>query len=94
MLLIGIVLVVTFALIALERLHKTLAAVLGAVVAVALALLLGVFGGEHPYQRVHDFIEHDLADRRHRRHLGRRRHRRGFGLVSLPGGANRQADAR
>jgi len=61
MLLIGIVLVVTFALIALERLHKTLAAVLGAVVAVALALMLGVYGGEHPYQKVHDFIQHDLG---------------------------------
>lgn len=61
MVLIGIVLIVTFALIALERLHKTLAAVLGAVVAVALALLLGVYGGENPYESVHGFIGHDLG---------------------------------
>lgn len=61
MVLIGAVLVVTFALIATERLHKTLAAVLGAAVAVALALLLGVYGGERPYLRVHDFIHHDLG---------------------------------
>ena len=61
MVLIGAVLVVTFVLIATERLHKTLAAVLGAVVAVALALALGVYGGERPYLRVHDFIHHDLG---------------------------------
>lgn len=54
-------LVVTVALIALERLHKMLAAMLGAVVAVVLALLRGVFGGAHPYQRVHDFVQHDLG---------------------------------
>ena len=61
MVLIGAVLVATFALIATERMHKTLAATLGAVVAVALALLLGVYGGEHPYQRVHESIAHDLG---------------------------------
>ena len=61
MLLIGAVLVTTFVLIATERMHKTLAATLGAVVAVALALLLGVYGGEHPYQRVHESIAHDLG---------------------------------
>ncbi|MGB3225182.1 MAG: SLC13 family permease [Desulforhopalus sp.] len=61
MVLIGIVLGVTFFLIATERMHKTLAAVLGAVVAVALALMLGVYDGERPYLRVHDFIHHDLG---------------------------------
>ncbi len=61
MVLIGGVLVATFFLIATERLHKTLAAVLGAVTAVALALVLGVYGGERPYLRVHEFIEHDLG---------------------------------
>ncbi len=44
MVLIGGVLVVTFALIALEQQHKALAAVLGAAIAVAIALLLGVCG--------------------------------------------------
>lgn len=61
MVLIGAVLVVTFGFIAFERLHKALAAMLGAVVAVALALVLGVYGGERPYLRVHDFIHHDLG---------------------------------
>ncbi len=61
MVLIGGVLVATFVLIATERLHKTLAAVLGAVIAVALALALGVYAGERPYLRVHDFIHHDLG---------------------------------
>ncbi len=61
MVLIGAVLVATFVLIATERLHKTLAAMLGAGIAVALALVLGVFEGERPYLRVHDFIHHDLG---------------------------------
>lgn len=61
MVLIGAVLVVTFGFIAFERLHKALAAMMGAVVAVALALVLGVYGGERPYLRVHDFIHHDLG---------------------------------
>lgn len=61
MVLIGAVLVATFALIAFERLHKTLAAMAGAVIAVAIALLLGVFDGEQPYRSVHAFIEHDLG---------------------------------
>lgn len=61
MLLIGGVMIACFAFIAFERLHKTLAAMLGAVVVVALALLLGVYSGEEPYLRVHDFIHHDLG---------------------------------
>lgn len=61
MVLIGAVLVATFVLIATERLHKTVAAVLGAVIAVALALVLGVYDGERPYLRVHDFIHHDMG---------------------------------
>ncbi len=61
MVLIGAVLVATFVLIATERMDKTLAAMLGAVIAVALALVLGVFGGKRPYQQVHDFIHHDLG---------------------------------
>ena len=57
MVLIGFVLVVTFVFIAFDWLHKTIAALLGAIVAVAL----DVFGGEKPYLRVHDFVHHDLG---------------------------------
>ncbi len=61
MLILGLVLIVTFVCIAFEWLHKTLAALLGAVTAVALALLLGVYQAERPYGAVHDFIHHDLG---------------------------------
>lgn len=61
MVLIGSVLVVTFVFIAFDWLHKTIAALLGAGVAVALALALDVFGGDKPYLRVHDFVHHDLG---------------------------------
>ena len=61
MVVIGLVLVGTFVFIAFDWMHKTLAALLGAVVAVILALLLGVFGGEAPYTKVHGFIHHDLS---------------------------------
>ena len=59
--LIGFVLVVTFVFIAFDWLHKTIAALLGAIVGVALALALDSFGGEKPYLRVHDFVHHDLG---------------------------------
>ncbi|MHC4947900.1 MAG: hypothetical protein ACYTG1_06525 [Planctomycetota bacterium] len=61
MVLIGLVLVGTFLFIAFDWMHKTLAALLGAVIAVVLALVLGVYGGEEPYRAVHDFIHHDLS---------------------------------
>ena len=61
MVVIGLVLVVTFAFIAFEKLHKGLAALLGAVVAVGLALVLGVYGSENGYETVHAFIAHDLG---------------------------------
>ncbi len=61
MILMGIVLVATFSLIAFEVLHKTVAALLGAVVSVILALVLGVYHGDVPYAAVHHFIEHDLG---------------------------------
>jgi Na+/H+ antiporter NhaD/arsenite permease-like protein len=61
MVLIGLVLVGTFLFIAFDWLHKTLASLLGAVVSVILALALGVFDGEHPYEAVHGFIHHDLG---------------------------------
>ena len=56
---IGLVLIVTFGFIAFEKLHKSLAAMLGAVIAVALALSLGVF--HEGYGAVHEFIAHDLG---------------------------------
>lgn len=61
MVLIGLVLVATFVAIAFEWMHKTLAALVGAVAAVALALVLDVFDGPDPYHVVHGFIEHDLS---------------------------------
>ena len=60
MVVIGLVLIATFAFIAFEKLHKSLAALLGAVIAVALALPLGVFH-EEGYGAVHEFIAHDLG---------------------------------
>ncbi len=60
MVLIGLVLMGTFVAIAFELVHKSLAALAGAIVAVVLALALGVFGGESPYEHVHEFIAHDL----------------------------------
>lgn len=61
MVVLGLVLTATFLCIAFEWLHKTVAALLGAVTAVPLALLMGVYQGERPYDAVHDFIHHDLA---------------------------------
>lgn len=61
MVLVGTVLAVTFAFIAFDWLHKTLAALLGAIAAVVIALAFGVFEGERPYGAVHDFVHHDLG---------------------------------
>ncbi len=61
MVVIGLVLAVTFGFIAFETLHKSLAALLGAVIAVGLALALGVYGPENGYEAVHAFIAHDLS---------------------------------
>jgi Na+/H+ antiporter NhaD/arsenite permease-like protein len=58
---IGSISVVTFVAIAFEFLHKTVAALLGAIAAVIAGLLTGVFHGERPYQAVHEFIGHDLG---------------------------------
>ncbi len=60
MALIGGVLLATFVAIAFELLHKSLASVAGAIVAVVLALFLGVFPGPDPHHAVHGFIAHDL----------------------------------
>lgn len=61
MVLIGLVLIITFGFIAFDWLHKTVAALVGAVVAVVLALILNVYGGDDPYLAVHEFLHHDLG---------------------------------
>jgi Na+/H+ antiporter NhaD/arsenite permease-like protein len=60
MVLIGLVLVVTFVFIAFDWLHKTVAALTGAIAAVVLALGLGVYE-DQGYTHVHDFIHHELG---------------------------------
>lgn len=61
MVLVGVVLAITFTFIAFDWLHKTLAALIGAVVAVAIGLATGIFDGSHPYHEVHEYISHDLG---------------------------------
>ncbi len=61
MILLGGILVATFAAIAFGWLDKTVAALVGAVVAVAVALVLGIYPGPHPYGAVHDFLHHELG---------------------------------
>ena len=61
MVVIGIILVATFAAIGFELLHKSVAALLGAVVAVIAALLLGVYESEPAYAAVHEFVAHDIG---------------------------------
>ncbi len=56
MLLFAAVMMATYVGVAVERFHKTVAALCGAAVLVALALVLGVF----EYPRVYAFIEEDL----------------------------------
>lgn len=61
MVLIGLVLAATFVSIAFEWLHKSVAALLGAVVAVVLALVFDVYPEAAGYGEVHEFIAHDLS---------------------------------
>lgn len=64
MVVIGLVLVATFAAIAFEVNHKSLAALAGAIIAVLTALTMGVYhpaAGERAYAAVHAFIAHDLG---------------------------------
>lgn len=56
MLLFAIVMMATYVGVAVERFHKTVAALCGATVLVALSLALGVF----EYPRIYDFLEEDL----------------------------------
>ena len=56
MLLFAAVMLATYVGVAVERFHKTVAALCGAVVLIALSLMLGLF----EYPKVYDFIEEDL----------------------------------
>ena len=65
MIVLGLIMTITFVAIAFDWLHKSVAALAGAIVAVAAAMLMGVFkdeGGHSAYDRaVHDIIGHDLG---------------------------------
>lgn len=65
MLVLGGIMVLTYVAIAFDWLHKSLAAMVGAITAVAAALVLGVFkneAGHSAYDRaVHDIIGHDIG---------------------------------
>ncbi len=61
MLILGGLLIATFVAIAFDWLDKTVAALLGAVTAVAVALILGLYPGPHPYAAVHEFLHHELG---------------------------------
>ena len=60
MIVLGAIMVATYVAIAFELLHKTLAAMAGAVTAVAAAMIFGVYG-ETGYESVHHTIGHDLG---------------------------------
>jgi Na+/H+ antiporter NhaD/arsenite permease-like protein len=65
MIVLGMIMTLTYVAIAFDWLHKSLAAMLGAIAAVAAALALGVFkdeAGHSAYDRaVHDIIGHDVG---------------------------------
>jgi Na+/H+ antiporter NhaD/arsenite permease-like protein len=65
MIVLGVIMTLTYVAIAFDWLHKSLAAMLGAIAAVSAALVLGVFkneAGHSAYDRaVHDIIGHDVG---------------------------------
>ncbi len=65
MIVLGAIMTLTYVAIAFDWLHKSLAAMVGAIAAVAAALVLGVFkneAGHSAYDRaVHDIIGHDVG---------------------------------
>ncbi len=65
MVVLGLIMVATYALIAFEVLHKSLAAMLGAIAAVIAALSFGLFrapeGSTRPFDHVHDIIGHEVG---------------------------------
>ncbi|MDP3233131.1 MAG: SLC13 family permease [Myxococcales bacterium] len=65
MVVLGSIMLVTYALIAFEVLHKSLAAMLGAIVAIIAALAFGLFnapaGSTRPFDHVHEIIGHEVG---------------------------------
>lgn len=65
MVVLGLIMVGTYAIIAFELLHKALAAMLGALAAVVAALSFGLFhapsGSNRPFDHVHDIIGHEVG---------------------------------
>jgi Na+/H+ antiporter NhaD/arsenite permease-like protein len=65
MIVLGVIMTLTYVAIAFDWLHKSLAAMLGAIAAVSAALVMGVFkneAGHSAYDRaVHDIIGHDVG---------------------------------
>ncbi len=64
MVVVGLIMLGTFVLIAFEKLHKSVAALMGAVLAVAAAMVLHIYHtpyGDRPFEEVHEFLQHDLG---------------------------------
>lgn len=65
MVVLGVIMLATYALIAFEVLHKSLAAMLGAIAAVIAALSFGLFhapeGSSRPFDQVHEIIGHEIG---------------------------------
>jgi Na+/H+ antiporter NhaD/arsenite permease-like protein len=65
MVVLGTIMTITYVLIAFDWVHKTVAAMTGAIVSVAAALMMGVFkdeAGHSAYDKaVHDIIGHDIG---------------------------------
>lgn len=61
----GVIMGLTYVVIAFDWMHKSLAAMVGALLCIATALALGVFVNEHGHsaydQAVHDIIGHDIG---------------------------------
>ncbi len=60
MVVLGLIMVATYVAIAFELLHKSLAAMAGACLAVIAAVVFGLYS-EHGYEQVHETIGHDLG---------------------------------
>ena len=65
MVVLGLIMVATYAIIAFEWMHKSIAAMLGALTAVAAGLAFGLFkappGTTKPYEDVHEIVGHDIG---------------------------------
>ncbi len=65
MVVLGGIMVITYAIIAFEWLQKSLAAMLGAIVAVIASLAFGLYqtppGGNRPFDQVHEIVGHEIG---------------------------------